>query len=172
MGPVLVQGLQQRGHRTVDGAEPDRTNCGLAAWNAPCRHLARDTMGLRQYRPADRTALPCTVAAVTMGPWQSGQHTYCPSSATRTRGPANLQRSIRRQRPLQRNSCTLSQRHYWRTAGKASSTIMAGRELRAASRDHSTMGPIRGAPRCVSPPASGTQTPGRPSPDPSRGKRW
>ena len=35
---------------------------------AACRHLARDTTGLRQYRPTDRTALASAVAAVTMGP--------------------------------------------------------------------------------------------------------
>ena len=35
---------------------------------AACSHLARDTTGLRQYRPTDRTALASAVAAVTMGP--------------------------------------------------------------------------------------------------------
>ena len=43
-------------------------NCGVVAWTAACRGLARDTTGLRQYRSADRTALASTVMAVTMGP--------------------------------------------------------------------------------------------------------
>ena len=37
------------------------------AWTAACRHLARDTAGVRQYRPADCTALASMVAAVTLG---------------------------------------------------------------------------------------------------------
>ena len=60
--------VQQRGSNGADGAEPDCTNCGAVAWTAACRHLARDTTGLRQYRPADRTALAFAVAAVGMGP--------------------------------------------------------------------------------------------------------
>ena len=55
-------------HRGSSGAEPDCTNCGAVAWTAACRHLARDTTGLRQYRPTESTALASTVAAVTMGP--------------------------------------------------------------------------------------------------------
>ena len=46
----------------------DHTICGVVAWTAACRHLAWDTTGVRQYRPADRTALASMVAAVTMGP--------------------------------------------------------------------------------------------------------
>ena len=69
-GPALdtATAVQQRGSNNADGAEPDRTNCGAVAWTAACRHLARDTAGLRQYSPTDRTALASTVAAVTMGP--------------------------------------------------------------------------------------------------------
>ena len=69
-GPPLdtATTVQQRGSDGADGAEPDCTNCGAVAWMAACRHLARDTTGLRQYRPTDRTALASTVAAVTMGP--------------------------------------------------------------------------------------------------------
>ena len=37
---------QQRGSRNADGAEPD---CGVVAWTAACRNLARDTTGLRLY---------------------------------------------------------------------------------------------------------------------------
>ena len=60
--------VQQRGSNVADGSEPDVTNCRAVAWTAACRHLARDTTGLRQYRPADRTALASAVRAVTMGP--------------------------------------------------------------------------------------------------------
>ena len=60
--------VQQSGSDGADGAEPDCTNCGAVAWTASCRRLARDTTGLRQYRPADRTALASAVAAVTTGP--------------------------------------------------------------------------------------------------------
>ena len=69
-GPPLdtATTVQQRGRDGADGAEPDVTNCSTVAWMAACRHLARDTTGLRQYRPTDRTALASAVAAVTMGP--------------------------------------------------------------------------------------------------------
>ena len=69
-GPPLdtATRVQQRGSSNADGAEPDCTNCGAVAWTAAYRHLARDTTGLRQYRPTDRTALASAVAAVTMGP--------------------------------------------------------------------------------------------------------
>ena len=69
-GPPLdtATTVQQRGSNGADGAEPDCTNCGALAWTAASRHLARDTIRLRQYSPADRTALASTVAAVTMGP--------------------------------------------------------------------------------------------------------
>ena len=69
-GPLLdtTTTVQQRGSSNADGGEPGRTNCGVVAWTAACRHLAWETTGLRQYRPADRTTLASTVAAVTMGP--------------------------------------------------------------------------------------------------------
>ena len=60
--------VQQRGSSNAERAEPDRTNCGVMAWTATCRHLAQDTTRLRRYRPADRTALVSAVAAVTMAP--------------------------------------------------------------------------------------------------------
>ena len=60
--------VQQRGSSNADGAEPDRTSCGVVAWTAGCRHPTRDTTGLRKYRPADHTPLASTVASVTMGP--------------------------------------------------------------------------------------------------------
>ena len=69
-GPPLdtATTVQQRGSSNADGAEPDRTNCGVVTWTAACRHLARDIAGIRQYRPADRMALASTFAAVTVGP--------------------------------------------------------------------------------------------------------
>ena len=68
-GPPLdvTTTVQQKGSSNADAGEPDRTNCGVVAWTAACRHLSRDTTGLRQYRPADLTALASTVAAITMG---------------------------------------------------------------------------------------------------------
>ena len=96
--PALQQGpplntattVQQRGSSGVDGAEPDCTNCGAVAWTAACRHPARDTTGLRQYRPADRTVLAYTVAAVTMGPvaaWPAQLLPQVPCRDTRPRQP-------------------------------------------------------------------------------------
>ena len=69
-GPPLdtATTVKQRGSDGAAGAEPDCTKCGAVAWTAACRHLARDTTGLRQYRPVDRTALVSVVASVTMGP--------------------------------------------------------------------------------------------------------
>ena len=60
--------VQQRGGNGANDAELGCTNCRAVAWMAACRHLARDTTGLRQYRPADRTALASAVGAVTMRP--------------------------------------------------------------------------------------------------------
>ena len=83
--------VQQRGGSGADGAEPDCTNCGAVASTAASRHLARDTTGLRQYRPTDRTALASTVAAVTMGPltaWPAQLLPHVPCRDTRPRQPA------------------------------------------------------------------------------------
>ena len=83
--------VQQRGRDGADGAEPDVTNCGAVAWMAACRHLARDTTGLRQYRPTDRTALASAVAAVTMGPvaaWPAQLLPHVPCRDTQPRRPA------------------------------------------------------------------------------------
>ena len=58
---------------------------------AACRHLARDTRGLRQYRPADRTALASAVAAVTMGPvaaWPAQLLPHVPCRDVQPRQPA------------------------------------------------------------------------------------
>ena len=92
-GPPLdtATTVQQRGSNSADGAEPDCTNCGAVAWTAACRHLARDTTGLRQYRPADRTALASAVAAVTMGPvaaWLAQLLPSVPCRDTQPRQPA------------------------------------------------------------------------------------
>ena len=83
--------MQQRGGSNADEAEPDRTNCGVVAWTAACRHLARDTAGVRQYRPADGRALASTVAAVTMGPvaaWLARLLPHVPCRDTRLCQPA------------------------------------------------------------------------------------
>ena len=61
------------------------------AWTAACRHLARDTTGLRQYRPTDRTALASAVAAVTMGPvaaWPAQLLPHVPCRDTQPRRKA------------------------------------------------------------------------------------
>ena len=66
-------------------------NCGAVAWMAACRHLTRDTTGLRQYRPTDRTALASAVAAVTTGPvaaWPAQLLPHVPCRDTRPRRPA------------------------------------------------------------------------------------
>ena len=58
---------------------------------AACRHLARDTTGLRQYKPTDRTALASAVAAVTMGPvaaWPAQLLPHVPCRDTQPRRPA------------------------------------------------------------------------------------
>ena len=99
-GPELLQQgppldttttLQQRGSNGADIAEPDCTNCGAVARTAACRHLTRDTTGLRQYRPTDRTALASMVAAITMGPvaaWSAQLMPHIPCQDTRPRHPA------------------------------------------------------------------------------------
>ena len=89
-GPPLntTTTVHQRGSSNADGAELDLTNCGVVAWTAACRHLARDTAGLRQYWPADRTALASTVTAVTMGPvaaWPVRLLPHVPCRDTRPR---------------------------------------------------------------------------------------
>ena len=83
--------VQQRGSDGADGAEPDCTNCGAVARTAACRHLARDTTGLKQYRQADRTALASAVAAVTIGPvvaWPAQLLPHAPCRDTQPRQPA------------------------------------------------------------------------------------
>ena len=92
-GPSLDMAttVQQGGSSNADGAEPDRTKCGVVAWTAGCRHLARDTAGIRQYRPADRTTMASTVAAVTMKPlaaWPVPLLLHVPCRNTRPRQPA------------------------------------------------------------------------------------
>ena len=92
-GPPLgtATTVQQRGSSSADGAEPDCTNCRAVAWTAACRHLARDTTGLRQYRPADGKALASAVPAVTMGPvaaWPAQLLLHVPCRDTRPRQPA------------------------------------------------------------------------------------
>ena len=96
---VLLQGpplhtataVQQRGRRNADRAEPNRTNCGVAAWTVACRHVTRDTTRLRIYRRADHTAPASTVAAVTMGTvavWPAHLLPHVPHQDARPRRPA------------------------------------------------------------------------------------
>ena len=83
--------VQQRGSSKADGAEPDRTNCGMVACTASCGHPARDTTGVRPYRPADQTALASTVTAVTVGPmatWPSRLLPHIPCQDAPPRQPA------------------------------------------------------------------------------------
>ena len=92
-GPPLdtTTAVRQKESSNADGAEPESTNCGVVAWTAACRHLTRDTTGLRQYRPADRTAGASTVAAVAMGPltaWPARLLPYVPCRDTRRRQPS------------------------------------------------------------------------------------
>ena len=92
-GPPLdtATTVQQRGSNGADGAEPDCRNCGAAARTAARRYLAQYTTGLRQYRPADRTALASAVAAVTMGPvaaWPAPLLPHIPCQNTQPRQPA------------------------------------------------------------------------------------
>ena len=93
-GPPLdaTTAVQQRGGSNADGDEPDRTDCGVVAWTAACRHLARDTTRLRRYRPADGRALASTVAVVTMGTWRHGWRACCPAAPALMHDPANQPR--------------------------------------------------------------------------------
>ena len=95
-GPPLdtATTVQQRGSNGADGAKLDCTNCGAVAWTVACRHLARDTTGLRQYRPADRTAPGSAVAVVTMGPvaaWLAQLLPHVPCRDTQPCQPAATQ---------------------------------------------------------------------------------
>ena len=88
-GPPLdaTTAPQQRGRSNTDGVELDRKNCGVMAWTAACGQLTRDTTGLRQYRPADRTALASTVGAVTMGLVAAWRARLLPHVPCRDKGP-------------------------------------------------------------------------------------
>ena len=173
-GPPLdtATTVQQRGSGNADGAEPDRMNYGVVAWTAACRHLAQDTAGLRQYRPADRRTLASTVAAVTMGPvaaWPAQLLPQVPCRDTRPRQPAATHTPTA---PLTVSSCKSSRRQYWRTAGRALSTTTARRRSRGAYKGRSATRPTRGTPHPASAPTSGTQVAAHPLPDLSRGKHW
>ena len=132
-GPPLdtTTRVQQRRSNGADGAEPDCTNCRGVAWTAACRHLARDTTGLRQYRPMDRTALSPWV------PWRHGQRNCSPTSPAETRSPASQPQRTRRRHPSRRSSYTSSRRRCWQTAGRVSSTTTAQRRWREAYKGRS-----------------------------------
>ena len=111
-GPPLdtATTVQQKGRDGADGAEPDVTNCGAVAWMAACRHLARDTTGLPQYRPTDRTALASAVAAVAMGPVAAWPAQLLPHVPCRDTQPGDRPQRTRRRHPSRRSSYTSSRR--------------------------------------------------------------
>ena len=83
--------MQQSRSSNADAAGPDRWNCVVVAWTAACRHLARETTGLRLYQPVDRMALASTVAAVTIGPiaaWLTTLLPHVPCRDAHPRQPA------------------------------------------------------------------------------------
>ena len=162
--------LQQRGSSNADGAELDLTNCGVVAWTAACRHLAPDTMGLRQYWPTDGTALVSTVAAVTMEPlaaWPVRLLPYVPCRDTQPRQPAAMHTPTA---PLTAEQLYVVAAGYWRTADRVLSTTTARRRSRAAYKARSARRPTHGTPRSVSAPASGTRVMAQPPPEPQQGQ--
>ena len=83
--------VQQRGCSNADWAEPDRTSCGVVVSTAACRLFTRDTTGLKQYWPVDRTAPASRVAAVTKGPptgWPACLQPHVPCRDRPPRRPA------------------------------------------------------------------------------------
>ena len=127
---------------------------------AACRHLARDTTGLRQYRPADRTALASSVAAVTMGPvaaWPAQLLPHVPCRDTQPRQPAATHAPTA---PLTAEQLYVVAAALLATAGRSSSTTTAQRRLREAYKGRSAMHPTR-----VWDAGDGT-----PSPGPQQGK--
>ena len=153
-GPPLdtITTVQQRGSGAADGAEPDCTNCGAVAWMAACRHLARDTTGLRQYRPTDRTALASRVAAVTMGPvaaWPPRLLPHVPCRDTRPRQPAATHTPTA---PL-----TVEQLYVVTAALLADGGESFVHHHGPAQIAGSIQGQHRSTPRSASAPASGTQ---------------
>ena len=173
-GPPLdrTTTVQQRGSNGADGAELDCTNCGEVAWTAACRHLARDTRGLRQYRPTDRTALASMVAAVTMGPvaaWPAQLLPNAPCQDTQPRQPAATHTPTA---PL-----TAEQLYVVVAALLADGGDSFVHQHGPAQIAGSIQGPERDAPPCDTPhsagaPASGTQAAAHPLPGLSRGRQW
>ena len=145
--------VQQRGSKNADGAEPDRTNCGAWAWTAACRHLARDTPGLRQYRPTDRTALGFAVAAVTMSPVAARPVQllpHVPCRDTRPRQPAARHTPtvpLTAEQPYVVTAALLA------VAGRVLYTTTARRISREAYKGRSPTRPNRGKPHSTSAPA-------------------
>ena len=173
-GPPLntTTKVQQRGSNGPDGAELDCTNCGAVAWMASCRHLARDTTGLRQYRPTDARHWRPRSLPSPLVPWRRAQRNCCPTSPAQTRGPASQPQRTRRRHTSRRSSCTSSRRRYWQTAGRLLSTTTARRRSREAYKGCSATRPTRGTSHSASAPASGTPVAAHPLPGLSRGRRW
>ena len=172
LGPPLdaTTAVQQRGRHDADGAEPDRKNCEVAARTAACRHLARHTTGLSPYRPAGRTALASTVAAVTMGAvaaWPAHFPPHVPHQGAR---PCQPDATHAPTTPL-----TAEQLHAVAAAlladgGEHFIHYNGRHRSRAASRDHNRTRPSPGAPRCSSAPASRNRTAEPPPPGPQQGE--
>ena len=171
-GPPLdtATTVQQRGSDGADGAELDCTNCGVVAWTAACRHLARDTTGLRQYRPADARRWRPRSRPSPWVPWRRGRRNCCPTSPAPTCTPASRPQRTRRRHPSRRSSYTSSRGRCWRTAGRASSTTTAPRRLREAYKGRRAMHPARGTPHSAGAPASGMRAAAHPLPGLSRGE--
>ena len=141
-GPPLgtATTVQQRGSSNADGAKPDCTSWGAVAWTAACRHLARDTTRLRQYRPADRKALASAVTAVTMGPvaaWPAQLLPHVPCRDTPPREPAATHTPTA---PL-----TAEQRYVVTAALLANGGVSFVRHLGPAQMTGSIQGPRRDA---------------------------
>ena len=139
---------------------------------AACRQLARDTTRIRQYRPADCTALASTVAGVTIGPVAAWSEKLLPHISCRDTRPCKPAATHTPTAPL------TPEHLYVVTAalladGRESFVHHHSQEQIAGSiqglkRD----APPPGLPHSASAPASGTQVAAHPLPGLSRGKHW
>ena len=137
----------------------------MVAWTAACRHLARDTTGLRPYLPADCTGLASTVADVTMGPgaaWSARLPPHVPCQDARARQPATTH--------AQTALLTAEQLYAVGAALLADGRESFVNHHGPAQIAGSIQGPQRESPHPWH--ASGTRAAEHPLSDPSRGKRW
>ena len=149
---------KKRGRRAADGAKPDFTNRGVAAWTTAWQDLATDGMELTPYRPADRRLLASGVPAVNMGPVAVWPGHLLPPIPPCNRGPANQQQHLSRKNSLLPSCCTV----LWQRSGgmeaRARSTTMARHQSHQASQGHRTVFLICGAKHCADPLVYGTRT--------------